>query len=71
MLSEVILYLSVAEDNISLKNNIVKVELTYPEYFDSKVKNLLDRCFQYDPCKRITVNQLLQHPWLLKFKEQV
>jgi serine/threonine protein kinase len=43
----------------------------YPEVFGAKVKNLLQKCFEYDPSKRITIDGLLQHPWLLKYKELI
>lgn len=63
--------MTLAEDNPSLKKNIVNVELKYPDFFGAKVKSLLERCFEYDPMKRLTVDELLQHPWLLKYKELI
>lgn len=63
--------MTAAEDHPSLKKNIVNVEVNYPDFFGSKVKALLQTCFEYDPSKRITIDQLLQHPWLLKFKELI
>jgi len=60
-----------AEDHPSLKKNIVNVEVNYPEFFGTKVKNLLEKCFEYDPQKRITIGEMLQHPWLMKFKELI
>ena len=60
-----------AEDHPALKKNIVNVEVQYPEWFGGKLKSLLQACFEYEPAKRITIDQLLQHPWLLKFKELI
>lgn len=71
MLLEVKFILNLAEDHPSLKKNIVNVEVTYPDYIGSKLKSLLQRCFEYDPEKRITISEMLLHPWLMKFKELI
>lgn len=49
----------------------MNVEVVYPDYFGAKVKNLLQKCFEYDPVKRTTIDGVLQHPWLQKYKELI
>lgn len=53
-----------AEESPKLKINIVEVNLEYPNFIGSELKNLIQKCFEYDPQKRITMRGILQHPWL-------
>lgn len=57
-----------AEDHPDLKKNIINVRYELPTYFSTRVKNFLERCFEYDPNKRVTVEQMFEHPWMLKHK---
>lgn len=57
-----------AEDHPELKKNIINVRYELPVYFSSRVKSFLECCFEYDPNKRITVQQMFEHPWMLKHK---
>lgn len=60
-----------AEDNPNLKKNIVNITVEYPFYFSSKVRSLIQSCFDYDPQKRLTVEGLFEHPWMQKYKNLI
>lgn len=58
-----------AEDEPNLKKNIVNIKLNWPIYFSSRCKALITACFEYDPAKRITIEEIEQHPWMIKYKD--
>jgi tRNA A-37 threonylcarbamoyl transferase component Bud32 len=45
-------------------SNIVNTDYTMPEYISAPAKDLVARLLQRDPSKRITLPELLVHPWI-------
>lgn len=57
------------DESKSIPNIIEKIlnsEPDYPNYFDENLVDLLKNMFIKDPIKRISINQILQHPWVTK-----
>ncbi|KAL1917406.1 uncharacterized protein VTP21DRAFT_3799 [Calcarisporiella thermophila] len=50
---------------------IRNVELTVPEYVSADAKDLIEGLLRYEPEKRLTLDQVLAHPWILKHREDV
>ncbi|KAJ6247080.1 aurora a [Anaeramoeba flamelloides] len=46
---------------------IVKTDFVIPEYISSGAKDLIKKLLVRDPKKRISLEQLQQHPWILKY----
>lgn len=40
-----------------------------PKKFSRKLNDLILKIFNKDPSKRITIEQIIEHPWLKEFKE--
>lgn len=60
---------NLAEDDINLKRNITSVRVAWPFFFSSKVKALIQACFEFDPVKRIKIDEIFEHPWMVKYKD--
>lgn len=61
--------MTVAEDDPNLKKNITTVKITWPFFLSAKVKSLIEACLEYDPSSRITIEEIVEHPWMLKYKD--
>ena len=68
---EVKVLITAAEDDPDLKKKIIQVKVTFPDYFGMRVRSLLTRCFEYDPLLRITIDGILDSPWMLKYKNLI
>jgi serine/threonine protein kinase len=42
----------------------------YPKGISDITKDFLDKCFERDPLKRATAEQLLSHPWMAANKKE-
>jgi serine/threonine protein kinase len=69
----VILYVLLAgflpfEENtmIALFLKIKNADFTYPSWFSREVRTLLDKVLVSDPTKRLTLNELKHHQWLVE-----
>ena len=47
----------------ALFRKIQKADFTYPSWFTSEVRGLLDAILVPDPAKRLTLNGIADHPW--------
>ena len=45
---------------------IVQAKVEYPSHFSSSVKDLLNKIFETNPKRRITLDQIIEHPWIKK-----
>ncbi|KAJ1828168.1 spindle assembly checkpoint kinase, partial [Coemansia sp. RSA 2599] len=45
---------------------IAKVDLHIPQYVSPEAADLITRLLQYDGARRLPLNEVLQHPWILK-----
>ena len=52
------------DDDINIiKENILKCNYKFDEYFSSYTKDLISKCLVYDPSKRIKIDEILDHKW--------
>ena len=58
------------EDNFELQYNIVYKEPKHIEKISDEARDLLKGLLNKDPKKRLTCEQILNHPWLYNFKEE-
>ncbi|OHT06526.1 CAMK family protein kinase [Tritrichomonas foetus] len=70
----VVLYLMTAgklphfDNNITnLFAKIVKEPIEIPKYFSDDLTDLVQKMLQVDPKKRITIKEIIEHPWLEQF----
>ncbi|KAJ3104633.1 hypothetical protein HDU97_009024 [Phlyctochytrium planicorne] len=57
------------EDHTSYKatyRRIAKVDLKVPEYISEGAKDLITKLLQYDPEKRLRLDLVKQHPWIVE-----
>ncbi|EGD74723.1 CAMK/CAMKL protein kinase [Salpingoeca rosetta] len=52
-----------AESLTQLHANILEKNYTLPSSFSDDLKDLITRCFEFRPNKRITLDEMLAHPW--------
>ena len=52
------------EKNVKLKDEIINKEPKYIENISDEARNLLKGLLNKDPTKRLTCDQILNHPWL-------
>ena len=55
---------NIKEKNIKLKYEIIHKEPKYIENISNEARNLLKGLLNKDPRKRLTIEQILNHPWL-------
>ena len=58
------------EDNFELQYNIVYKEPKHIDNISEEARDLLKGLLNKDPKKRLTCEQILNHPWLYNFKEK-
>lgn len=46
-----------------LYNNILKVKINWPDDFPMQAKDLISKILKYEPSERLTVDEILKHPW--------
>ncbi|KAL8972794.1 MAG: hypothetical protein Q9183_000358 [Haloplaca sp. 2 TL-2023] len=51
---------------VMTQRRIAKGEMTVPSFVSSEAKNLIHRLLVLDPEKRITLDEVQQHPWIVK-----
>lgn len=47
-----------------LYNNILKVKINWPDEFPPLAKDLISKILKYEPSERLTVDEILKHPWV-------
>ncbi|KAK6466066.1 hypothetical protein DFJ63DRAFT_293260 [Scheffersomyces coipomensis] len=55
-------------DKNATYKRIVKIDLNFPDYIDLDAKHLIINLLQKNPKLRYNLNQVLNHPWILKHK---
>ena len=58
------------DDNFELQYSIVYREPKYIENISNEARDLLKGLLNKDPKRRLTIEQILNHPWLHNFKEK-
>nr|CAG4716733.1 unnamed protein product [Naegleria fowleri] len=56
-----------ANDDKSTMRNIVAVRYTFPDYISEEAKDLVKKLLVKEPSERITLDQVLQHPFITKY----
>ena len=51
----------------SLENNILKLKIQWPKDINIDAKNLIMKILKLDPNARISLNEMLKHPFITKF----
>ena len=46
------------------------MNLEFPEYLSSEVKDLLTNLLVKDPAKRLPLEEVLKHPWITKYNQE-
>jgi aurora kinase len=54
-----------AENNEQTYNRIKCIDLKFPDFLSNDVKDLISKILCYDPKKRITLEQIEKHPWII------
>jgi serine/threonine protein kinase len=60
-----------ANNYSDLQKQIIKGEFVLQDGISSEAKDLLKAILEKNPSKRITIPQILAHPWMLDAKESV
>jgi serine/threonine protein kinase len=56
-----------AENNSETYKRITKVDLKFPDFLSMEVRDLISKILIYDPKQRLSLEQILEHPWILKY----
>ncbi|KAK2465718.1 hypothetical protein APHAL10511_002262 [Amanita phalloides] len=59
------------EDRNSVDNTyrrIARVDLRFPAIMSSDARDLISKLLQYEPAKRLPLDQVLKHPWIVKYR---
>ncbi|KAI8828947.1 aurora kinase A [Chytriomyces cf. hyalinus JEL632] len=62
------------EDRSSYKNTyrrIAKVDLKIPDHVSKEAGDLITKLLQYQPEKRLSLDQVLVHPWVVKYQMEL
>lgn len=57
------------QDQAALKQKVLAVEFGYPPWFSNEACHAVHILLQKDPASRVKCVDLLQHPWLQKFRQ--
>uniref|UniRef100_A0A0G4F096 Protein kinase domain-containing protein n=1 Tax=Chromera velia CCMP2878 TaxID=1169474 RepID=A0A0G4F096_9ALVE len=55
----------------NLFNKILSNQLAFPKHFSEEARDLISRLLKERPAERISVEEIVTHPWVLKFKDSV
>ena len=55
------------KDIESLKNNILHLKITWPKEMNKDAKDLISKILKLDPSERITLEEMLEHPFFTKY----
>ncbi len=55
------------KDIESLKNNILHLKITGPKEMNKDAKDLISKILKLDPSERITLEEMLEHPFFTKY----
>ncbi|KAI7866857.1 kinase-like domain-containing protein [Spinellus fusiger] len=59
------------DSEMVIKHKIIHLEYQIPSYFSPEASDIIRQMLKYEPSERITMKDILQHPWLLKILDQV
>ena len=54
-------------DMETLKRNINSVKINWPSHINLEAKNLISKILKYDPSSRISLREMLMHPYFTKY----
>jgi len=57
-----------SEDNNTTYRRIVKGDLSFPNYVSSGARDLVRKLLMRNPASRLSLSEVLEHPWILKYK---
>ena len=57
----------VGETEQKVKSNIIKMKINWPNNIDSDAADLISKILKYNPDERISLDQMLLHPFFIKF----
>lgn len=60
-----------AENTAATYERIKQVDLKMPPYLSAEVKDLLKRLLHQDPNKRISLDDVIDHPWIQKYAKGI
>lgn len=52
------------DSEIVMRRKIVNMDYHIPEYFSPEAQDLVNGILQLDPKQRLTINQIMRHPWM-------
>ena len=58
------------KDIESLKSNILHLKITWPKEMNKDAKDLISKILKLDPSERITLEEMLEHPFFTKFSPE-
>jgi serine/threonine protein kinase len=50
-------------DSRETKQRIKKSNYSFPDYFSDSLRDFVSRCLQTNASQRMTLKQMLEHPW--------
>ncbi|CAO3611648.1 unnamed protein product [Cunninghamella blakesleeana] len=53
------------DSEIMMQRKIVNVDYELPTYFSSELQDLISNMLKHDPKERLTMEQIVNHPWML------
>ncbi|XP_005101959.1 aurora kinase C [Aplysia californica] len=56
-----------AEGHNETYRRIVKVDLVFPDHVSDGARDLISKLLRHDPKARLPLEQVLKHPWILKY----
>jgi len=59
-----------AHDHEQTYERIKKIDLMFPNNVSNELKDFVKRILQHNPNKRMTLEQIEKHDWLLKYAPQ-
>jgi len=57
-----------SETHKSTYTKIKNVELEFPYYLSSEVRDLISKLLQKDPLQRMCLDDVINHPWICNYK---
>lgn len=58
------------ESEIVVQRKIVNVDYQLPFYFDSNLCDLISNMLQFEPSKRITIENIIDHAWMINSEQE-
>lgn len=56
-----------AENNDETYKRIRNIDLKFPDHLSLEVRDMIRRILTFDPKERLTLEEIENHPWILKY----